>query len=185
MSTLKPPADAPMSPTILAPLLVALFGTWGSLYLSNGLGLKACPLCFYQRTFMMSVLAVLVMGWLAARKEGPLLCLLSLPLAIGGLAVAAFHEYLVLIGKLECPLGIFGVGTAPAQSLAAFTALTIVVVWGAWSRAVWLPLGVLLGVVLAWGCAASAPPMPSAPTQPYDKPADICRPPFRPSASGG
>lgn len=179
MSTAKPTTAGPMSPTLLVPLLFALAGTWGSLYLSIGLGLKACPLCFYQRTFMMSVLAVLVMGWLADRTQGPLYCLLCVPLAIGGLGVAAFHEYLVVTGKLECPLGLFGVGTAPAQSLALFAALTVTIVWGAWQKLVWIPGGVLLGIVLAWGCVASAPPMPQAPTKAYDKPPDICRPPYR------
>jgi disulfide bond formation protein DsbB len=179
MSSARPTTSSTMSPTLLAPLLVALAGTWGSLYLSLGLGLKACPLCFYQRTFIMSMLAVLVMGWLVERTQGELYCLLCVPLAIGGLAVAAFHEYLVLAGKLECPLGIFGVGTAPAQSLAVFAALAVVVVWGGSRKTIWIPLGVLLGIVLAWGCITSAPPMPPPPSQPYDKPLDICRPPFR------
>ena len=179
MSTAQLPSVSPSSPTILAPLVVALVGTAGSLYLSLEMGLKACPLCFYQRTFMMSVLAILVMGWLVERSQGPLYCLLCLPLAVGGLTVAAFHEYLVLTDKLECPLGVFGIGTAPAQSLAAFAALTVVVVWSAASRPIWMPVGVVLGLVLAWGCIASAPPMPPAPTKAYDKPADICRPPFR------
>lgn len=75
---------------ILAAALAAI-GTIGSLDLSVGMGLKASPLCFCQRTFVMSVLAVLV---------------------------------------------------------------------------------------LSWGCVASAPPMPPAPDNPYDKPLDICRPPF-------
>ncbi len=188
MSTAKPAiaetaAAGAMSPVILVPLLVALAGTWGSLYLSIGLGLKACPLCFYQRTFMMSALAVLVMGWLADRTQGTLYGLLCVPLSVGGLSVAAFHEYLVVTDKLECPLGLLGMGTAPAQSLALFAALTIVVVWGAWPRIVWIAPAVLLGIVLAWGCVASAPPMPPPPTKPYDNPADVCRPPFRAAAS--
>jgi hypothetical protein len=36
-----------------------------------------------------------------------------LPLAVAGLGVALFHEYLELTGKLECPSGVMGVGTAP------------------------------------------------------------------------
>jgi disulfide bond formation protein DsbB len=43
----------------VAALAVSAVGTVGSLYLSLGMGLKACPLCFYQRTFMMSTAAVL------------------------------------------------------------------------------------------------------------------------------
>ena len=38
---------------IWAPLLVALLAVTGSLWLSIGMKLKACPLCFYQRTFVM------------------------------------------------------------------------------------------------------------------------------------
>jgi hypothetical protein len=38
---------------------------------------------------------------------------------------------------------------------------------------------VLLGLLLAWGAVASAPPMPPAPTRAYETPLDICRPPFR------
>jgi disulfide bond formation protein DsbB len=164
---------------LLLPLLLALAGTWGSLYLSIGMGLKACPLCFYQRTFVMAGLAVLVMGWLADRTQGGLFSLLCVPLAVGGLGVAAFHEYLVLTGKLECPLGLLGLGTAPAQSLATLAALAVTVAWCARPKLAWVPGGVLLGLVLAWGCVASAPPLPPAPTEPYKQPLDVCRPPYR------
>jgi len=178
------PADktsSAIAPTIwfIVPLVLALAGTWGSLYLSIGMELKACPLCFYQRTFVMSVLAVLVMGWLADRTQGGLFCLLCIPLTVGGLGVAVFHEYLVVTEKLECPKGLLGLGTAPAQSLAFFVALTATITWSARTRLAWLPGGVLLGLVLAWACVASAPPMPGAPAEPYMQPADTCRPPYR------
>jgi hypothetical protein len=41
----------------------AAVGVGGSLYLSLGLGLRACPLCFYQRSFVMATLAVSSWGW--------------------------------------------------------------------------------------------------------------------------
>src|SRR5260370_8662109 len=47
---------------VWAALLVALIALAGSLWLSMGMGLKACPLCFYQRTFVMAPVAVLVFG---------------------------------------------------------------------------------------------------------------------------
>src|SRR5437588_24591 len=72
-------------------LAVAVLGTVGSLLLSLGLGLKACPLCFYQRTFMMSVMAVLGMGLVLGSERPGRLCLLALPLAVAGLGVAMFH----------------------------------------------------------------------------------------------
>jgi disulfide bond formation protein DsbB len=58
-------------------LAFSLVGTAGSLSLSLGLGLKACPLCFYQRTFMMSTFAVLALGLAADRRQPCLYCLLS------------------------------------------------------------------------------------------------------------
>src|SRR4051795_13328130 len=85
-------------------LVLAVAGLAGSLLLSLGMGLKACPLCFYQRTFMMSIVAVLGMGLLASVSRLGLLCL---PLAVAGLGVALFHVSLETTGKLECPKGIF------------------------------------------------------------------------------
>jgi disulfide bond formation protein DsbB len=159
-------------------LLVAVCGTVGSVYLSVGMGLKACPLCFYQRTFVMSAMAVLVVGLVRDRTQAGLLSLVCLPLAVGGLGVAAFHEYLEYSGKLECPQAILGLGTAPQQSLALFVLLTVVLAITARRQVAAAGLAVLLGLGLAWACIASAPPMPPAPTKPYEQPLDICRPPF-------
>ena len=39
-----------------------------------------------------------------------------------------FHDYLELAGKLECPAGIMGIGTAPQQSLTVLTGLLALVV---------------------------------------------------------
>src|SRR5437868_5534791 len=100
-----------------AALLVALVALAGSLYLSLGMGLKACPLCFYQRTFVMGLVGVLGMGLLTKTGPSGRLGLLALPLAAAGLGVALFHVYLELAGRLECPQGLFGWGTAPKQSL--------------------------------------------------------------------
>ena len=127
---------------------------------------------------MMAALAVLGVGLLTERSQVTFLCLLCLPLAIAGLGVAAFHEYLVLTDKLECPKALLGIGTAPAQSLAVFVLLTGAVGLGA-IRRVPASLGSIpLGLSLAWGCIASAPPMPPAPAKPYDQPLEVCRPPF-------
>src|SRR5688500_1794378 len=86
---------------LTASVLISLTGTIGSVFLSVGLGLKACPLCFYQRSFVMAALAVLILGWFAQRSRPGFVCLLSVPLAWAGLGVAAFHEYLVLTNVLE------------------------------------------------------------------------------------
>src|ERR687887_446681 len=68
-----------------AAFVVAAVGLAGSLFLSLGMNLKACPLCFYQRTFMMSLVAVLGMGLLVAAARPGRLALLALPLATAGL----------------------------------------------------------------------------------------------------
>src|SRR5436190_1785121 len=53
----------------------------GSLYLSLGMGLKACPLCFYQRVFAMSTVGVLLLGLLVPGGRPGLASLLALPAA--------------------------------------------------------------------------------------------------------
>jgi disulfide bond formation protein DsbB len=176
-----PPASAAIA---WALLILSALGLAGSLYLSIGLKLKACPLCFYQRTFIMGIAAILLIGLLTDRTKGSFLCLLSLPLAVSGLGVAAFHEYLVLSTKLECPAGVFQMGTAPAQSLAIFALVTLAALLGARQATVsaWpMFAAVVLGLLLAWGAIASAPPLPSVPPKAYDpekQPLDTCRPPF-------
>ncbi|HLJ10868.1 MAG TPA: disulfide bond formation protein B [Planctomycetaceae bacterium] len=166
----------------VAALGLAIAGTIGSLFLSLGMGLKACPLCFYQRAFIMAAAAVLGVGLLADRGHFKLLCLISIPLAAAGLTVAAFHEYLVLTGVLECPKALLGLGTAPAQSLIIFVALLATVVAGAKRKPPVIGAALILGLLIAWGSIASAPPLPPAPKQPYDpatQPLDMCRPVFR------
>jgi disulfide bond formation protein DsbB len=174
-------------------LLVAAAGTAGSLWLSLGMGLKACPLCFYQRSFVMAVLATLVVGLVVDRARSGLLCLLSVAPACAGLGVAAFHVYLELAEVLECPRALLGLGSAPMQSFAMFVVLVLTTASGAWSgRSTTRPgsvalLGALLGAALLGGalalaCVRSAPPLPPAPTAAYDpvkQPLDTCRRVFR------
>jgi len=183
------PASARAVPATLiwAPLLVSLVALAGSLWLSIGMKLKACPLCFYQRTFVMGVVTVLGIGLLTGQRHRAVLNLLALPLAVAGFGVAVFHEYLELTGKLECPAGVMGIGTAPQQSLAVLIVLLALVAVGVVQSGkvgeTHLPAmgaAVVLGLLLAWGAVASSPPMPPAPTQAYTTPLDICRPPFRP-----
>ncbi|RLT06444.1 MAG: disulfide bond formation protein B [Planctomycetota bacterium] len=169
---------------------IAVVGAAGSVFLSVGQGLKACPLCFYQRSFVMAVLAVLALGRFLERSRPGLICLLSVPLAWAGLGVAVFHYYLVATKVLECPQGLFGFGTAPAQSLMLFNFLASDVSVGAWygrhesprQRATTQIAAVLLGFVLAVACVKSAPPLPKVPAAAYDPvkdPLDTCRRPFR------
>ena len=154
----------------------------GSLGLSYGMGLKACPLCFYQRTFVMSLVAVLCIGLLTPAGRGANLAWLALPLAVAGLGVAGFHVFLELSGKLECPTGVFGLGTAPQQSLAMFLLFTGLLVGDlVRNPSCVMAIGstVLIGALLALASTTSNPPMPTPPQQPYAQPPEICRPPYR------
>jgi hypothetical protein len=166
-------------------LAVALVGLAGSLSLSLLLGLKACPLCFYQRTFVMGVVGVLGVGLLTGAGRGARLGLLALPLATAGLGVALFHVFLEGKGALECPAGILGPGSAPQQSLAVYAILFILILADAVKNpaptegGVALASGLIVGALLALASCTSNPPMPPAPSAPYSGPPEICRPPYR------
>ena len=47
---------------VIAGCVLAAVAVVGSLALTWVLGLKPCPLCFYQRTFAMGLLAVFALG---------------------------------------------------------------------------------------------------------------------------
>ena len=165
--------------------LLALATSAGSVYLSMGMGLKACPLCFYQRTFALSVAAVLAMGLLMRLGRTGRLSLLALPLALGGLGVALFHVSLELNGTLECPKGLLSVGTAPQQSALMFAALFTILLADEWGGAgsnvgkgFRLIPALALGALLAVASCVANPPLPRAPDRPYPEPPDICRPPY-------
>jgi hypothetical protein len=169
---------------------LAVIAGGGSLYLSLGLGLKACPLCFYQRSFALGAVLVLAMLFVRDGVRSSSFGLVTLPLALGGLGIAGFHVYLVQTGVLECPPALFGLGDGPMQSLAIFGLLTIGSLGGTLSalRAEHrnaipaVAAAILLGAGAAWASIASSPPLPPQPTKAYDpvkQPFDMCRPPFR------
>lgn len=166
----------------------SLLGTAGSLYLSVGMKLRACPLCFYQRSFVMAVFTVYLMAAWAGIQPSATWATLAWPLGVAGMGVAAFHEWLVLKRVLECPKGVGGLGSAPLQSLLMFLVLVILLAVhalagatdGAWFS---LGLGFVVGLVLAGTSIWSSPPLPPVPTQAYAEPLVICRPPYVPANS--
>jgi disulfide bond formation protein DsbB len=152
------------------------------------MNLKACPLCLYQRAFILAVVGVLATGLLTRARNSDLLPGLAIPAAVGGLGVALFHVYLELIETLECPAGLLGLGTAPQQSLAIFVLLLGALLIPLARRRQEKDFGfaavsaaLVLGAFFALGTIKSAPPMPPPPTQPYEKPLDVCRPPYMPA----
>lgn len=148
--------------------LVACIAVAGSLYLTLGWKLIACPLCLYQRLFAMSVVAVLLSGWLFIQSPGRGLTVLALPLSVGGLTVALLHVTKEWQGAMVCPLGLLYLGTAPQQSAAAFALLTLLLTISVLSgadREVWLTRGVpaiitlgLIGAAMAFAMIYTGPP---------------------------
>jgi len=172
--------------TIAAPI-IALTGVGGSVWLSVDMGLKACPLCFYQRAFVMAVAGAFLAALLSAARNSALPHVLALPAAVAGLGVAVFHVWLEVSGTLECPHGVFGLGTAPQQSLAIFVLLLIPQAIAAFRQrrsgdfgALAIVTAVVFGGLLCVAAIKSSPPLPPAPNRPYDTPPVVCRPPFRP-----
>lgn len=181
------PAEAavatPSSTWTWAAFLVALALLGGSLFLSIGLGLKACPLCYYQRTFVMGVVGVLAIGLLTGAHRSTNMALLALPAAFGAVAVAIFHVTKEHQGAMECPAGVGGIGTAPQQSLAGSALLTLLLVAAALrdgppmkGRGIGLVGGAILGLLLAFAGVQSTSPIRPPTDADYEKPPDICRP---------
>ena len=172
--------ECPGRGIVLLSLVIALVGTAASIWLSLGLGLKACPLCFYQRSFVIAAAGALLFG-LGAKSgsERGLALAIATFLTVAGMGVAGFHVSLEMRKILECPKGLFDVGTAPPQGLALFVLLFGALAAG--SRGIYLKrfvLAVVLGAAAAFGCIASAPPIAAAPKAPYPDPIVICRPPY-------
>lgn len=168
---------------VVASLVLSAVALIGSLWLSIGMALKACPLCLYQRTFVMGIVTVLGIGIATGRSHRSVVDLLALPFAAAAFGIAAFHVLLEVTGKLECPSGIFGIGTAPQQSLAVETILLALISVGAVqaNRCCLRTVAgaTCWGLLLAIGAVVSAPPMPPTPTKAYESKPEICRPPFR------
>lgn len=130
----RDPGDVPRLPADRTRLLlgfatlVAAVATAGSLYLSLGLGLVPCELCWYQRILMYPL--VVILG-VATYERRPRVYLTALPLtALGGL-LAAYHSWLQLSASSgACTSGgcsavllrVFGL-SIPNLSLIAFVCI--------------------------------------------------------------
>jgi disulfide bond formation protein DsbB len=113
--------------------VVAAVATAGSLWLSLGLGLVPCRLCWYQRVLMYPL--VVVLG-VAALEDRPGVWRTALPLAALGTGVAAYHSLLqvaavsgstcsVAVGCASVQLALAGgLVTIPRLSLVAFLLVT-------------------------------------------------------------
>jgi hypothetical protein len=181
--TASPPSDLKSLWLPLA-LIVSIVGVAGSLYLSLGMDLKACPLCFYQRAFIMSVAAILGFGLTLPNFPKVALTPLVLAPATAGTWIAIRHVLLDWTGVLECPIGVTGVLVAPQESLVVYTLLMILLFVDLFHQRRYLSHGLgalMIGIVLGNLCMRSTPPA-KEPTAPYDeaKKIDECRKKFHP-----
>ncbi|MFL5241228.1 MAG: disulfide bond formation protein B [Gemmataceae bacterium] len=177
-----PPHVSAASPISWLTWLVAVIALAASLGLTLSLQLRACPLCLYERLFVMGVVAVYTVGLLLHQRPGERLGFLALPMAAGALTTIGFHEYLEFNHKLECPPGYLGLGTAPQQALVILVVLTVLVIADAFrgmrslapfSRLVLILGAAGLGVLLSYAAINTSPKIPAD----YSKPLDMCRPP--------
>lgn len=180
------PAARSKSPSALFAWLalgVALFGLWGSVHLSLAMGLKACPLCYYQRTFVMAVFVVLGFGLWGRLASPGVICILALPLATAGAVIGGFHVAGEVRGAMECPAGLWGLGTAPQQAFAVQALMVVLLIVGflrgrtvddpgAFGLVAPLVVAVLLANVAMKTVSIPPPPPPEA----YQNPPDGCRP---------
>jgi disulfide bond formation protein DsbB len=177
----------------LLALLAAIATAAGSLYLTLEMGHKTCTLCFYQRAFAFALVGVLATGMMALRERPARVCLLALPVALGGFGVAAFTSYLGMTDwprqnenwYLACPIGIEGYGTSSQQSMAAFGVAFLILLIGAVGEVkvsghggMSLIVGLLLGAGAAYGSIVANPPM-EAPKPAQAGALDECRPTLR------
>jgi disulfide bond formation protein DsbB len=168
-------------------VVIAGLTVLGALYLSFAEGKSPCPLCFYQRAFAMGVFAVLLAGLLIGVNARISLATLALPLAFAGLGVALWHVNLERKGAMECPSGVFGISSAPAQSMAAFGLLCAVLLLDSYQAGRlgngFKPVAgaAVLGLGLAFLCCPKAankqPPYFKTPPEAYEEAPKICRPP--------
>jgi disulfide bond formation protein DsbB len=187
-----------------AALLTALAGVAGTLWLSLGMNLIACPLCFYQRPLMMGVAGIMLAGIFGGSRRAGLVSLMALPVTVAGLGVAGFHVYKEFNGDLECPTGALcqlyakaqgaancpaemsEYDTAPRESLAVFALIfllqTIDVLRsgsrGGFGMSAWLGV-VILGGLISYGLIASIQDPCTISKDPL-KPINGCRKPVQP-----
>jgi len=88
---------------LAAGTLVAVVATAWSLYLSLGLGLVPCELCWYQRILMYPLTVILGVAALENRAR---VCRTALPLSVLGIGIAAYHSWLQISGGSgTCSIG--------------------------------------------------------------------------------
>ena len=118
--------------------LVSLIATLGSLFFSEIMNFIPCSLCWYQRIFMYPLVFIFLMNLLYPDNK---VFKYSLPLVVVGLAIAIYHNLLILkiipetlspcIQGVPCSvdyLNWFGFITIPLLSFLSYTAILILLI---------------------------------------------------------
>lgn len=127
-----------VSGLLLAAWLIALSATLGALFIGEVMGQAPCNLCWFQRAFMFPLAVILMVSCVVADSH---VVRYALPLASIGWLVALYHLLLFagVIPEEIKPCGdgpscssaetvIFSWVPIPALSLAAFTAIFVLLV---------------------------------------------------------
>lgn len=121
---------------LFASWIVALASTLGALFIGEVMGQAPCVLCWHQRVFMFPLAIILA---IASFRSDAGVWRYALPLTVGGWLIATFHmlQYVDIIPTSIVPcsangpscsgvgMTIFGGVPIPALSLAAFTAIAV------------------------------------------------------------
>jgi disulfide bond formation protein DsbB len=127
--------EKPLEVLAYAAWIIALLATVGSLFFSEVMNLPPCALCWYQRIATYPLVLIIGVGIVLRDRR---MKYYALPLSLGGLAIAFYHNLLyygvIPEAAAPCTQGVsctetqiewFGFITIPLMSLAAFVVMSL------------------------------------------------------------
>ena len=127
--------EKPLDALAYAAWIIALLATVGSLFFSEVMNLPPCALCWYQRIATYPLVLIIGVGIVL---RDPRMKYYALPLSLGGLAIAVYHNLLyygvIPEAAAPCTQGVscteaqiewFGFITIPLMSLVAFVVMSL------------------------------------------------------------
>ncbi|HEX8564300.1 MAG TPA: disulfide oxidoreductase [Pyrinomonadaceae bacterium] len=128
-------SEKPFEALAYAAWIIALLATVGSLFFSEVMNLPPCALCWYQRIATYPLVLVIGVGIVLRDRR---MKYYALPLSLGGLAIAVYHNLLYYgvipetaapctqgVSCTETQIEWFGFITIPLMSLAAFVVMSL------------------------------------------------------------
>ena len=128
-------SEKPLEGLAYAAWMIALLATVGSLFFSEVMNLPPCALCWYQRIATYPLVLVIGVGIVLRDRR---MKYYALPLSLGGLAIAVYHNLLYYgivsetlapcsqgVSCTEAQIEWFGFVTIPLLSLAGFVVIAL------------------------------------------------------------